>query len=42
MMKRDAQKELTTHHIDSTGVYQFQPPSRKHNGVINQNGGLNP
>ena len=34
MMKRDAQKELTTHHIESTGVYQFQPPSRKHNGVI--------
>ena len=33
-MKRDDQKNLTTHHIDSTGVYQFLPPTRKQNGVL--------
>lgn len=34
VMKRDDQKNLTTHHIDSTGVYQFLPPTRKQNGVL--------
>ncbi|KAL5260783.1 hypothetical protein ACHWQZ_G010812 [Mnemiopsis leidyi] len=34
VMKRDDQKELTSHHIASTGAYKYPPPIRKQNGVL--------
>ena len=34
VMERACQKELTTHHITTTGVYTFVPPTRKQDGVL--------
>ena len=34
VMKRNDQKQLTNHHIMSTGVYKYLPPTRKQGGVL--------